>query len=262
MQGYFDVQLIKKILILSMREEMTQRAIAAELEINLKTVNRYIQKAKSICLNDKDLDLSAEQIAKKISQKRFDGEKLKRIGSDEIYMPKSVLKFASEALNNGLSIATCYRKYLTEEPEKKHYSKDYFRLIVRRYVIEDYNKNFKVSKVWNKDDVYFFSNLISSEFVKVIDTLFCNRYLSQDEAITKSMRMINFISGNKVIYKYINEYISNYSSKVTFALLWIALKNYKNSEKDNLLKCWDSDFYEYKERIIKSYKEKELGLLI
>lgn len=260
MQGVFSPELIRKILFAGIIEGKTQRAIAIELCVTLKTVNRYLKVAKEKNItaeNIKKMDIN--KLAKKI-EVRFDGKKLKRRKSIEKYISKTLLKEAAQKITKGYSYNSCYRDYIEASAIncKEHYSKDYYRLILREYILKEFEKNFKVSEIWNIEDVLYLSLLVGVKFTKVMKTVLYSKNKSECEAVKQCMRLINFISGDRNIYEFINEKLE--VKELSFKELWSEIILYRNVNV-GYQKKWDENFFCYKERIIADFKRKELNKL-
>lgn len=255
MQGIFSPVTIKKILVAGIIEEKAQRVIANELAITLKTVNRYLKIAKEQNITAEDIKkLSENRLIKKI-EKRFDGEKLKRVKSVDKFLSKSLLKESAIKIAKGGSFNSCYLDYINEAREKDHYSKDYYRLILRKYILNEFEKKFRVSEIWKREDVMYFSFLVGDKFSKLIKEVFDSKYISEKEAIRKCMRLINFISGDRKVYEFLNGKLEE--KKLSFSDLWKEVIFFKKSATSK--KKWDTRFFDYKDKMISDFKKNELS---
>lgn len=261
MQGKFNPQIIKQILFSKYELKQSQRAIAENLGLALKTVTKYCVLAKKAGFVVDDLNKNADEIAEQI-EPRFEADnKLRRKQSEskclsKRHLSKALKKFQEE----GVSISFCYRMYLQEQKGYEHFCSDYYRLELKKYLEKNLVKNIKISSAWNSDDVIYFAELVGPFFKEVMESVLNRSHISHKTNVDRCMRLISFISGDKNLYSTVeNESfgIVRNPSLANGALtqLWKVCISYRDETHP---KKWDSKFYEYKDRKFNTLKGETL----
>lgn len=261
MRGKFDPKMIKEILFHKYELKESQRVIADNLGLALKTITKYCVLAKKSGFTANDLNKTPEEIVVQI-EPRFEAEnKLRRKQSENKCLSKRHLSKATKLFQEeGCSISYCYREYLKEHKNEEHFSRDYYRLELKKYLEKNLTKHIKISGSWTNEDVLFLAELIGPSFKEVMRLVLSRNHISHDKNIDGCMRIISFIAGDKNLYGTVeNEarwILSNQSyPNGALSQLWKICIAYREETHQ---KKWDSKFYEYKDKKLNVLKEETL----
>ncbi len=244
MQGKFEPELIKNILVLSIFNKLSQREISSRLSVNLKTVNRYVKKSQQLGLKYSDLAVPATDLAIRLNS----NYKLKVENNSDLYIQKTIhqnyfltkklLSESFELFKANSSYADCYKYYLNQRPNRQHYSMNEFRIKLKTFMQKEILENTSFFDIeWNKNDVEYLSSLVSPCF------LFHMQLLSKKNGVLSCMKLLNFIHGNKKFYKEINNYL-DFSSTISLKVIWRILLDFNSLSKRDP-KQIDKDFLSY-----------------
>ena len=260
MRGKYAAGLIKDILHYHMELGKTQDETAKLLGISTKTVSRHVIQAKKAGFVVEDLELSAMELVKKI-QPRFADNHLRQRDTLKKYMTKKHLVESAKRYSKSMCFAECYRIYLTEKMDKPHFSIDYYKILLRRFMKKQIENSGFFDINWTTDDARELASYIGPAFLEFIDSLLGRGVTGDKDDIRRNldscMRIISLIHGNKALYA---EAETLAMKKVKLIDFWRVLTEIKDSVM-NASSKWDSKFFTYVEKRKEQYQQVELKRL-
>ena len=261
--GKYDPNLVKAILTLSFQDKRTYKETAEILHISEKTVGRHVRHAKQAGFDIADLQLSAPELAAKLQPKRFlkDSGVLRRAESKQKFLTKKYLSESCERYSSGrYNYAECYRHYLAECSDKKHFCATYFKQYMKDQMKKDILENTKFFSIpWNEGDVLSLAGFVGENFRQYVARRL-ERFSDVQNGIDSCMKLLNSMHGNKALYEFVETCLASNPS-LAFLPLAVLWKKLLLQSKHVSRSRWDKNFFDYVEARKKEFQQRELKRL-